>query len=130
MIQGTNAKFTFDLPCSYNSLKNAKVIFWQDDNDGPSSDRPLPISKILQQCNQGDKSNQLVVTLSPEETFRFSDAHKAYVQLTAMSQNDDAIVSHKKVITVYPVHNYLMEDNLLPTPTYDGWVYLDGETIE
>jgi hypothetical protein len=130
MTQGTYVQFTFDLSCNYSDLKSVEIIFWQENYNGLSSDRPLPITKTLQQCNQGDKSNQLVVTLSREETLRFSDERKAYMSLTAILQNDKKIASYKNIIAVYPTHNNLMEDNTLPTPTYDGWIYLDGETIE
>lgn len=130
MIRGTNAQFKFKLPYNYSEIASVKIIFWQDGNDGPSSARPLPIVKILGQCNKTEIDNELSVTLNQEETLRFADDRKAYVQLRATTTDDIPIASKKHMITVYPVYDdSILGEDLLPTPSYDGWIYLDGSTI-
>lgn len=129
MIRGANAKFKFQLPYNYNELEKVKITFWQENYYGPSSDRPLPIVKILQQCSQSDVPNELCVTLNQEETLRFVDDRKAYVQLRASTLDGIPIVSQQNLVTVYPVHDDSILDDIVPTPTYDGWIYLDGSTI-
>jgi hypothetical protein len=72
----------------------------------------------------------LVVTLNQEETLRFIEERKAYVQLRAQTYEGVPIVSHEKMITVYPVYDdTILEEDILPTPEYDGWIYLDGKSI-
>lgn len=130
MIRGTNAKFRFDLPCNFSDLKSANIVFWQDGNNGPSAERPLPIKKVLEQCEQGDETKQLVVILSQEETLRFTETRKAYAQLMATDKNDTPIICHKKMITVDPIYDESILGEILPTPDYDDWVYLDGGIVE
>lgn len=131
MIRGTNAQFIFKLPYNFNQLDSAKVMFWQNDNDGPSMSRPLPIIKILPQCSQSKEPNELCVTLNQEETLRFVDDRKAYVQLRATTFDGIPIASRKKAITVDPAYDdsILDDDDIIPTPEYNGYVYLDGQTI-
>ena len=130
MIRGTNAQFKFQLPYNYSELKNVKITFWQNDNDGPSLDRPLPIIKVLAQCSQTSVPNEISVTLNQEETLRFVDDRKAYVQLRAMTIDDIPIASKERQITVYPIYDdSILGDEILPTPEPSGWVILDGDTI-
>ena len=130
MIRGTNAQFKFRLPYNFSELKTVKITFWQPENNGPSSSRPLPIIKILEQCSPSDIENELCVTLNQEETLRFVDDRKAYVQLRAATIDGIPIASREKMITVYPVYDdTILDDEILPTPDYDGWIYLDGSTI-
>lgn len=130
MIRGASAQFKFRLPYKFSDLETVKIVFWQDYNPGPDPTRPLPIVKVLQQCSQSDLPNELVVTLNQEETLRFVDDRKAYAQLRAVTGDGIPIASREKQITVYPVYDdSILDDDILPSPDYDGWVYLDGSTI-
>lgn len=130
MIRGTNAQFKFQLPYNYSELEKVKITFWQNDNDGPSLDRPLPIIKVLAQCSQTALPNEISVTLNQEETLRFVDDIKAYVQLRAMTIDGIPIASKESQITVYPIYDdSILGDEILPTPEPSGWVILDGDTI-
>lgn len=130
MIRGTNAQFKFKLPYNYSDLESAQIIFWQPENSGPSSSRPLPIMKILPQCSPTEDPKEISITLNQEETLRFSDERKAYVQLRALTVDGIPIASKEKQITVYPVYDdSILGEEILPTPDYDGWVFLDGSTI-
>lgn len=131
MIRGTNAQFKFQLPYKFSELERVKITFWQPDNNGPAIDRPLPIIKVLGQCSPSNIPNELYVTLNQEETLRFADDRKAYVQLRASTIEGIPIASLKQSITVYPVYDdSILDDEILPTPDYEGLVFLDGSTIE
>lgn len=131
MIRGTNAQFKFRLPYNYSELEIVKITFWQTDNYGPDPSRPLPIIKILEQCSATDLPNEISVTLNQEETLRFEDDRKAYVQLRAKTRSGIPIASKERLITVYPVKDdSILDDEILPTPDYDGWIFLDGSTIQ
>ncbi|MBP3631230.1 MAG: hypothetical protein J6J23_07095 [Clostridia bacterium] len=131
MIRGTTAQFNFKLPYNFSDLEVAQIVFWQPYNDGPTRDRPLPISKVLEQCQATNDPKELRVTLTQEETLRFSEKRKAYTQLRARGPEGQFFASKKHMITVYPVYDdNIMGDEILPTPTADGWVILDGQTIE
>lgn len=130
MIRGTNAEFRWKLPYDFSELELVKITFWQDNNSGPSDSRPLPILKVKEQCHQGDKSNELCVTLNQEETLRFTDKRKAKVQLRATTTTGVPFGSHEQLITVYPVYDdSILDDTILPTPSYDGLILLDGQNI-
>lgn len=131
MIRGTNAQFKFNLPYDLSEVASVKIIFWQRDYNGPDPGRPLPITKILQQCSTTDNPRELSVTLTQEETLRFTDEHKAYVQLRGLTTEDVPFASKIKQLTVYPVYDdSLFGDIILPTPSYDGLIVLDGHRIE
>lgn len=130
MIRGTNAQFKFKLPYNYAELSMVKITFWQPENNGPSANRPLPIIKVLDQCTPSKIPNELCVTLNQEETLRFEEERKAYVQLRATTIEGIPIASKQQMITVYPVYDdSVLDDDILPSPSYDGWVFLDGSTI-
>lgn len=117
MIRGTNAGFKFKIPCNYSDLDAVTITFWQANNNGPSEDRPLPIIKVLEQCSQTDAPNELYVELNEEETLRFNDDRKAYVQMLAVDINGTTTASKKKEITVYPIYDdSLLNDGIVPTP--------------
>jgi hypothetical protein len=130
MIRGTNAEFRFNLPYDFSEIAMVKITFWQDNNNGPSSDRPLPIVKIREQCSPGDQPNICSVVLNQEETLRFTEKRKAKVQLRATTATGIPIASPQQLITVYPVYDdTILDDAILPTPSYDGLVILDGKKI-
>ena len=130
MVRGTTTQFRFKFPRKVNELISARIEFWQDGYCGISEDRPLPIVKNLNQCSRLDSGCHLSITLSQEETFRFSDDRKAYVQVHALAV-DGLTYSHKKrEITVYSQHNDdILGDVVIPTPDEDGIVVLDGGVI-
>ena len=131
MIRGTNAQFKFKLPYNYSELETVRITFWQDENSGPAANRPLPIVKILEQCSQTDNPNELSVTLNQEETLRFSEKRKGWVQLRAQTIDGIPIASKEKQFTVYPVYDdSILDEEILPTPDYDGWIFLDGSIVE
>ena len=130
MVRGTTACFKFKMPYDYNELMSAKVIFWQDNNNGPSESRPLPITKTLVQCFETNIRNELAVKLTPEETLRFSDERKAYTQLTATTHDGSRFASHQTTFNVDPVRDEdISDDNILPTPDNNGFIILDGGRI-
>lgn len=129
MIRGTNQPFKFDLPCNFSDLQSVKIVFWQEGYNGPEKTRPLPILKRLTDCMQGQKSNQLVVTLNAEETLRFSDKIKAKTQLWGATNSGAPVASIAHLITVYPIYDdSIIDEELLPV-TSDDVVPLDGQEI-
>ena len=132
MIRGTTAQFKFKLPYDISELSVVKIIFWQENYSGPDKSRPLPILKVLSQCSQGNSTKELLVSLNKEETLRFADDRKAYVQLQAKPKEGSGFASKKTMITVYPVYDdSVLDDDIIPTPIpdSDGLVILDGSTI-
>lgn len=132
MVRGTTAQFKFILPYDYSDISSVKITFWQPGNNGINETRPLPIIKVLNQCSRTNIPNELLVTLTEEETLRFTDKRKAYVQLKGQSSEGNVFASKQKIITVYPICDDSILDNpddILPTPSEDGWVILDGTTI-
>jgi hypothetical protein len=130
MIRGGNCEFRFNLPYAFSELATAQIHFWQDGYNGPTNDRPLPILKILEQCCQGSKPTELSVTLHQEETLRFTDKRKARAQLRAVTISGVPIISPEKLFTVYPAYNdAVLDEDVWPTPDYNGWVVFDGKTV-
>lgn len=130
MVRGTTAQFQFKMPYNYSEVSMVKITFWQEGNDGPSESRPLPIIKTLTQCKPCDDSKKVAITLTEEETLRFSDESKAFVQLRGRSKDGSTFASKQEVVTVYPVYDdNILDDGILPTPAQDGWVILDGEIV-
>lgn len=130
MIRGKPAQFKFKLPCTFSEVESAKIAFWQPYNSGPSVDRPLPIIKTLAQCSPiDDKQDEMLVVLDKEETLRFSDDRKAYAQLSGVSFDGMPILHKKYEITVYPVYDALLSDDIPPIQSDDGLIYLDGGNI-
>lgn len=130
MIRGGNVEFRFGLPCNFDDLVTAQIYFWQDGYNGPSNDRPLPILKILEQCRKGSKPTELSVILHQEETLRFTDKRKARAQLRAVTNEGTPIISLEQLFTVYPSYDdAVLDEEVWPTPDYNGWVILDGESV-
>ena len=131
MIRGTTAHFKFRLPYDCSDLLAVKITFWQPDNDGPASDRPLPIVKVLSQCSTTNEPDELTVSLTQEETLRFSDDRRAYVQLKGSSVDGNVFASKKTQLIVYPVcDDEVLDGSPTPTPVPgDVPIILDGGTI-
>lgn len=131
MIKGTSQGFKFKTPCNFDDIEVLRISFWQDDYYGPSSTRPLPIIKNKSQCfPDPDNSNELRVTLCPEETLRFSENRKAYVQLVVKPYSGESFASYETMFTVYPVYDDKTAGDIEePTPVYGDVVILDGGNI-
>jgi hypothetical protein len=130
MIRGGNIEYRWNLPYNFSDLAVVKINFWQEGYNGPSAERPLPILKVLEQCRQGSKPTELSVILHQEETLRFTDKRKAKVQLRAVTTSGIPIITHEQLITVYPAYDdSILDEEIWPTPDYNGWVLLDGESV-
>ena len=133
MIRGTTAQFKFKLPYNANEILTVKITFWQTGNDGPDASRPLPIIKVKEQCSFPGGRNELLVSLNKEETLRFEDDRKAYVQLQAKTTDGTVFACKQETITVYPVYDEsIFDEEIVPTPSPDtgGIIVLDGSTID
>ena len=128
MIRGTTAQFKFKLPYAKNELRWVTMKFWQPGNDG-TTEAPLPIIKKKTHCNDSDDSKNLIVSLTAEETLRFTDKYKAKVQMRAQHNDGFVFASKEQVITVYPLDRDLDQDVILPGATDDVWVVLDGQPV-
>ena len=129
MIRGTTAQFRFKLPYKKNELAWATMKFWQPGNNGTLEAR-LPITKRLEHCTASDDSKELCITLTAEETLRFSDKYKARVQLRAQHEDGTIFASREQLITVYPINGDIMTDNpTIPDENEEGWIILDGGSI-
>ena len=91
----------------------------------------MPIIKNLNHCDTFDDPTELYVSLTAEETQRFSEKYKAVVQLRAQHGSSGTIFgSRKQLVTVYPMRDDIIEENpTLPAENEEGWVIFDGETI-
>lgn len=128
MIRGTTAQFKFKLPYPKSELMWVTIKFWQQGNTNPY----LPIVKKLEHCDSSDDSTELYVSLTVDETMRFSEKYKGKVQLRGQHIDDGTIFGNKipKMFTVYQMHDgNLDEDPIMPTPNEEGFIVLDGEAI-
>ena len=127
MIRGTTAQFKFKLPYIKSELLWVTIKFWQDGNNGPY----LPITKKLEHCDAPDDSTELYVSLTSEETKRFSTKYKAKVQLRGQHITSGTTFGNKeKLITVYPMNDGILdEDPMMPAENEEGWIILDGGAI-
>lgn len=128
MIRGTTAQFKFKLPYAKNELQWVTMKFWQPGNDG-TTEAPLPIIKRKTHCDSSDDSKELSVSLTCEETLRFTDKLKAKVQMRAQHTSGLVFGSKEKIVTVYPLADDLTQDTILPGESDDGWIVLDGQPI-
>lgn len=118
MIRGTEAAFRFKLPCSFDDLSWVEVKFWQRNYYGTEK-HPLPIIKTkIDCCAYG--TNAMIVKLTAEETARFSNTKKAYVQMRA--NNGATFGCKEKEIIVYA-----MDDGLIDAA--DDYIILDGGIV-
>ena len=80
--------------------------------------------------NETSNSKELYVTLTADETKRFSDKHKAKMQFRARLISDGRIIGCRpKLITVYPINDDLLEDDYIPSESQGDWIILDGASI-
>lgn len=132
MIQGTTQDFKFKMPYDYQDVPLITVVFWQNGNNGPEESRPLPIIKYHDDCKPSKNNNkEITITLLPEETARFLDDRKAYVQLTGTTNSGIRFGnSPPKEITVYPICNDSVLGDIVPSSESNGLIILDGGEIE
>ena len=129
MIRGTTAQFKFKLPYKKGEIAWATIKFWQPGNEG-NTYGSLPITKRLEDCTGFDDLDEICVSLTAEETMRFSDRLKAKTQLRAQTSDGVVFASQQELITVYPINDDIVTDDpSLPPADDDGWIILDGETI-
>jgi hypothetical protein len=131
MIRGTTAQFKFKLPCQKSALEWVTVEFWQDGNDG-TEEAPLPITKTLSHCPLPLDSTELCISLTANETMRFSDRIKAKLQLVAKKWDGTRFASHQQSIAVYPIRDDIITPpSSLPDDEVneDGWISLNGGHI-
>lgn len=132
MIRGTTQDFTFKMPYNYDDLSLITVVFWQHGYSGPEESRPLPIVKYRDDCHVSQNSNkEITVTLLPEETARFIDDRKAYVQLSGTTTSGARFAnSPPREITVYPLHRDFVLGDIVPSSESNGLIILDGGEVE
>ena len=130
MIRGTTAPFRIKLPYAINEIEWVTIKWWQDGNKGTQT-APLPITKKLAHCSiEDDTSKELYVILTAEETKRFSDKHKAKMQLRGMLSSSGRVFGCKpRLITVYPINDDLLGDDFVGPEINDEWIVLDGDSI-
>jgi hypothetical protein len=126
MIRGTNAEFKFKLPYPKSELAWVTIKFWQPNNEHSH----LPITKKLVHCQSPDDSTELCVSLTADETMRFSEKYKAKVQLRAQHSDGTVFGSRPQLVAVYPMNDEILEeDPIMSSENKEGWIILDGETI-
>lgn len=125
MIRGTTAQFKFILPYAKSECTSIRIKFWQPNN----LSKLLPITRTESDCSTTDNDKELCVSLTAEETARFSDKYKAKVQLRGQT-NGTVFGSRPQLITVYPMlDDIIVEDPTIPPENAEGWVVLDGATV-
>ena len=130
MIRGTTDTFKFKFPCDCSEIQSVKIVLWQEGNSGPAENRPLPIVKTLECCIINHNDREMHVTLSQEETLRFSDRRKGKVQIRSQTNSGLCIGSKTTLFSVYPLYDdSILGDIILPTPDSEDIIILDGQYI-
>lgn len=125
MIRGTTAQFKFKLPYHQaDQLDWITIKFWQKENT-------TSVIKTKSECSTTDNPNEICVSLSPDQTAKFSEKYKGRVQLMAQPKDGAQFGSRQQLFTVYP--NELISNDPTPEPdvppTEGGWIILDGEAV-
>lgn len=90
MIRGTTPTHTFKLPFDTEMVRNAMVIYAQND--------VVVLEKEAQDCAmQGD---EISVTLSQNDTLKFDCHSKVQIQLRVLTMGGDALASDVYVVSV------------------------------
>ena len=137
MIRGTNVRFTFTIPKEINieDISYIEVIAWQNGYKGTTV-APLPLKKRY--TNQdwdsalldNDDDYTLVVVLTSEDTARFTDKLKGYIQCKVGLTGKGAYATHEQKFTVYPMHSDMVGGDIVDSNTNnEGFIILDGQTI-
>lgn len=131
MIRGTNHDFQIKMPYDYDDVPYITVVFWQKDNNGSEKFGPLPIKKFHDDCIVSAANNkEITVTLNPDETARFLDDRKAYMQFSATTSSGIRFGCTQREITVYPMYNDSILGDITPSSENNGLIILDGGDIE
>ena len=152
MIRGTTAPFKFEVPYDTNTISAIVVTFsqkhWRLTNTAPFS---LEKWYTASWVTQEDGSMKLVKTrndgfafsetnpkevqmiLPEEDTLRFSDKEKAYMQIRVQFDIDGGQVTRASLtqkITVYPVLNDSQIGAPTPSETIDDIYIFDAGEIK
>lgn len=127
MIRGTTAPFKFILPILGSQVATVEIQFWQRNNYG-TPEAPLPITLHKESCVLLDDSYEMGVTLSPEQTRRFSDKRKASVQGLITDVNGFKYGIKEQLITVYPLYSGTTTGDV-PEQDDNGFIILDGYNV-
>lgn len=125
MIRGTTETFKFKLPFAKADAEWITIKFWQTGNPNPL----LPIIKTEDHCVTVDGCE--CISLTAEETARFSDKYKAKMQIRAKRATNATVVGCRpRLITVYPMDDGIIKENPeLPVESDNGLIFLDGGAI-
>ena len=124
MIRGTTARFKFQLSYAKEDIEWVTIKFWQENPINEFN----PITKRMDDCEIDSDTKELYVVLTSEETFRFSDKHKARMQLMGMHKNGTVFADRQRLESVYPLYGDFDEE-ITVAPYEDGFVVLDGNEI-
>lgn len=115
------------MPYPKEELAWATIKFWQEGNQSLY----LPITKKLEHCDAPEGSTELCVSLTADETKRFSEKYKGKVQIRAQHSADGTIFGNRPTLfTVYPMNDGILdEDPTMPAENADSWVIFDGGTV-
>lgn len=138
MIRGTTAPFKFNIPYPFNEVSKIVATFKQKHNTGIGN--PLPIIKIYDVSHEASRndgfaaqeptSTEVHISLNPEETLRFSDQEKAYVQIQVYYQDRNiSVASLPEKVTVYPVFNDTPIVDIDPTEIVDDIYIFDAGEV-
>jgi hypothetical protein len=109
MIRGTTTQFKFKLPYAKEELLWATMKFWQPNNPSPL----LPITRRLADCDGDPTGFELCVSLTAEETERFSDKYKGKAQLRAKHKDTGVVFGCRpQIFPVYPMYDEILKDNI------------------
>ena len=130
MIRGTTAQFNFKLPCTKGDLIWVTVKFWQQGNSG-TPEAPLPIKKTRDHCVGELDANEVCISLTAEETARFSDKIKAQVQFRAQRMDGTVFGNKTRYITVYPMRDDILDDDIpiIPEANEEALIVFDAGTV-
>lgn len=152
MIRGTTAPFKFEVPYDTSTISAIVVTFSQKHWNGTAT-AALPLEKwyLASWMTQEDGSVKLVetrndgfafsetnpkeiqTTLTEEETLRFSDKEKAYMQIRVQFDIDGGQVTRASLpqkITVHPVLNDSQIGTPTPSETIDDLYIFDAGAIK
>lgn len=90
MIKGTTPTHTFSIPVEADMVKEAMIIYAQDDNE--------VFRKETAECEMNGKT--ISVTLSQEETLMFNHARNVQIQIRLLTIEGAALASHIIVVSV------------------------------
>lgn len=124
MIRGTTTQFKFKLPYAQEDIEWVTIKFWQKNPINEFT----PITKRTADCEISADTNELRVVLTSEETFKFSDKHKAHIQLMGLHKNGTVFASRQHLVSVYPLYGDF-DSEITVAPNEEGFIILDGNEI-